>query len=210
MKKKIFTFTTAILLLMIMCVSLVSCDNPTSKYFKFSDDMTIEEVEDAIGQLKSFTIEVVSVIGWGTEHEHLTTYMDNLVYYFGDSIINTCGVDLDPNSIYGSALVNHVRVYEFWEDGVFYTFSPGTSQYRKINADKEEFDRYRFFSKENYSWYKFWVVLESGDYAIADGNLYVGKLTTTDGWLYSLRDMNNTNVELPSEFSDYKSREFTE
>lgn len=204
MKRKIVASIIVIALLMIISLSLFACDDPTSRSFKFSEDMTIEEIENAIGQFKSFTIETPHTQMVDGSWMLVDTQEENLVYYFGENIINDCGYD--PNS---GVQVNHVRVYEFWEDGVYYVFQPGVSQYKKVNATKEEFDNYIRFGKENSSWSMFWYGLENGDYAIIDGKLCVGKLANADDWCYTMRDMNKTKVKLPSEFSDYKTREFT-
>lgn len=211
MKKKIIV----LVLLLILTLALFACGEPNtdgtpgggddsaSNDFKFNDDMSVDEIIDAINGLKSLTIEMVNVQLLGTENEVVDTYRDKCTYYYGEKIYNTCGMNLDS-----SLRDNNIREYAFYEDGVCYYFSQYYSYYIKRQMSEEKFKRMNGFHVDYLVIFK--NCLLTGDYEIIDGNLYVGKLKTIDGWAYIIRDMNKTNVELPSEFSDYKTREFTD
>lgn len=211
MKKKIIVL---VVLLLILTLALFACGEPNtdgtpgegddlvSNDFKFNDDMTVDEILDAINGLKSLTIEMANVQSLGTENEFVDTYRDNCIYYYGEKIYNICGMNLD------GLRDNSIREYAFYEDGVCYYFCQYYSYYIKRQMSEEKFKRMNGFNVDNLVIFK--NCLLTGDYEIIDGNLYVGKLKNIDGWAYIIRDMNKTNVELPSEFSDYKTREFTD
>lgn len=198
MKRKAVVFIIAVSLLAIMCMSLVACDNATN--FRFSEDMTADEIVDAINNLKSLTLES-AVYHIGPDNE--VYILRNNVNYYGEKINNICGRD-DLTGLSD----NDIREYVFYEDGVYYYFRQGSPTYKKRRMSEEQYNStYRFHVVDYVFFNNF---LQEGDYEIIDGNLYVGKLANTGKWAYIIRDMNKTKVKLPSEFSDYKTREFTD
>lgn len=197
MKKRILALTLAIVIMSAMCLSLVACDDPTAISFKFSEDMTVDEIIDALGKLNSFTYEAYPYNGIDFDDTDISVSY----YNFKNNMFDCDAFDWDNG--------DKVREYRFYKNGVMYTYMTGSERYAKKQCTDEQWANwlkaYRMAFTDD-SLFVFY--LRAGDYTIENGNLKVHNVSGI--WLYTIKDMNKTKVKIPKEFSDYKSREFTE
>lgn len=104
MKRKLLASILIIVLAILMCAIFVACDNV--KRYKFNDDMSREEIVEAINNLDNFTYEYYRYNG-------LDKYELDKVFYIGHSFY---GIRYFEDGRYSLTFVEDNRIYEIRAD----------------------------------------------------------------------------------------------
>lgn len=204
MKRKLLASILIIVLALSTCAIFASCDN--TKEYKFEEDMSLDEIIDAINNLENFT--------W--------------IEYFDEDDFNDNGDKLMMENYYGRTFegymytnyytLKRIYLYEFFEDNRLYMLDVA------YDNEGESFGKtcwvYDYSGYDINGTFRFEQFLahaktsivnnisdtENYNYVIEEGNLKFYKVGSKSTQYCIIKDCNSTDVikMLPKEYSKYK------
>lgn len=199
MKRKLLAIILIIVLALSVCAIFASCDNDNATGYKFSDDMSREEIIEAINSLDNFTYEYylndeldqVHYIGnsfYGCWNYRVGRY--DLSFIEGNRIYNIYYANIDVDGNFSN---EEIKIYDFTGYDTSDLCSETKIYMRNII-------RYQFLS---------WI--EGGEeYTIEDGNLCFSWSDSRRTWEDKIKDCNVTTFLLPEKYANYADMDATE
>lgn len=209
MKRKLTATILIMVLTLLMCTICVSCDN--TKEYKFEEDMSLDEIIDAINNLENFTW--TEYFDEDDFHDNGNTLMEE--NYYGRTFRGWC-----VHTNYYT--LTRKYQFEFFEDNRLYEFDVvydddeslgkscwvcdysgydinGTFRYKQLLANAKTSIVNNISDTENYN------------YVIEEGNLKYYKVGSKSTQYCIIKDCNSTDVikMLPKEYSKYKKLDAT-
>lgn len=195
MKSKLTATILIMVLILLMCAIFVSCDNDNATGYKFSDDMSREEIIEAINSLENFTYEYylndeLDTVFYVGHSFYGSRYFDGRYYltFVEGNRIYKISADIDADANFSN---EEIKIYDFTGYDTSDLCSETKIYMRNIIRDQ-------FLS---------WI--EGGEeYTIEDGNLCSPKFVL--GNSYKMKDCNATTFLLPQKYFNYADMDATE
>lgn len=192
MKRKILALIVATLLVLLLCVSLVACNNADDKLptIKFKDEMTADEIVKKLEKVQNFTVE-----GYNEESDELEG-----VWYVGQGY--NCYMSENYNRWY---IFNNKRSYEIDEQQ-----STGCVERTISIIDYDGYDCAKESDcKNSFVEYKLSTFIGNYKLTVEDGNLKAS--SEHYPMFFILKDFNKTEMPaVPQEYKGYKKMDSTD
>lgn len=212
MKRKFIATILIVVLAIMMCAIFVSCDSKNE--YKFDENMTLDELVEAVNNLDSFTSREASGSSMYESYYGRTFFGENIDAYrreYGGFY-----------SFYTVAFYENDRIYDYESKSIQKDYKDNVLSEGDEHWSIWDYSGYEInacYSFEQYlSSQKQWIIscitdTEKYTYSISDGNLIyyeIGKEATS----YTIKNCNATDVKelLPKEYSKhnrYKKLETT-
>lgn len=190
MKRKLTATVLIIVLAILMCSIFASCDN--AKGYKFSDDMSREEIVEAINSLDNFTNEYY----WNDELHQVS--------YIGNSFRGWRGYYCDA---YELMIVEGNRIYEIRAN------IDADDNFSNEEIKIYDFTGYDTFDlsdviRSDFRYYYVTLIEQGKEYTIENGNLCFS--WSDRSTKEKIKDCNVTTFLLPQKYSNYAKMDATE